>query len=389
MSCRDFQIAFVGTFPPTACGIATFTKSLRDAVVECAQSTRDAATQPRVSGEVIRLVDQPSDHLSKGVVGEWRRGDSASLLAAVEVADRYDCVILQHEFGIFGGTDGDEVVEFVRSCSVPVIVVLHTVLLAPTPRQRDIVDLLVGAADLAVVQSHAAYNRLLASQDVDPRSVTVIPHGAAANFGDPSPRHAKDEPFVLTWGLIGPGKGIEQAIRALGLLSRSGRDVPTYVVAGRTHPNVLRMEGESYRQQLKALAEDLGVGDHLILDASYRSWVSLRAMIRSATVVLLPYDNPDQVTSGVLVEAIASLRPVVATAFPHAVEILGNGAGIVVPHTDPAAIADALSEILGNDQCRLRMREAARVEAVPLLWPTVGQEYLTKVRLVAGSLVSV
>jgi glycosyltransferase involved in cell wall biosynthesis len=204
----------------------------------------------------------------------------------------------------------------------------------------------------------------------------VLPHGAVANFHGPTKDLAvADGPVLLTWGLLGPGKGIERAIQALADLPP---DVPqpTYVVAGRTHPQVVAREGERYREGLSKLAADLGVGHLVVFDDDYRDWVELRTLVRSADVVVLPYDSHDQVTSGVLVEAVASGKPVVATAFPHACEVLQSGAGIVVAHDDGAALTAAFHVLTTDPGQRRRMADAARREAVELLWPRVGERYL-------------
>ncbi len=383
---RPLRIAFVGTYPPTACGIATFTESLRSAVVQL-DSTGIETSSPRSEpAGIIRLVDQVSVEVPREVIAEWVRGSVTSVRNAARVAAEYDCVILQHEFGIYAGQDGDEVVEFLRSCRVPVIVVLHTVLASPTSSQHRVMAQILAAADLAVVQTRAARDRLLVHHGAQRARLAVIPHGAAANFDGPRSDSMPAGPVLLTWGLIGPGKGIEHVIRAVAAICSGGAVSPSYLVVGRTHPNVLAGEGERYRNYLLALADELGVRRRVRLDASYLDWTALRATVRSADVVVLPYDSRDQVTSGVLVEAMASARPVVATAFPHAVEALGSGAGTVVPHADPAALAEALQAILLSPQKSQEMCRIARAEAASFLWPRVGQEYLYRASLASEAL---
>jgi glycosyltransferase involved in cell wall biosynthesis len=205
---------------------------------------------------------------------------------------------------------------------------------------------------------------------VDPSRVVAIPHGAAANFQ--GARLDVPHPCILTWGLLGPGKGIEHVIRALAHLHAP----PTYIVAGRTHPKVLANEGERYREELQRLARELGVAGNVVFDDGYRDWPSLRALVRSADVVVLPYDSADQVSSGVLVEALAAGRPVVATPFPHAEELLAGGAGILVDHHDPIGLAGAIDAVLAHDRVARAMRAEARRAAAPLLWPSVGRAYL-------------
>ena len=170
----------------------------------------------------------------------------------------------------------------------------------------------------------------------------LIPHGAATPGAEPAGgdrRPTADPHGLLTWGLLGPGKGIEWAIDALSMLSDL-RPAPEYVIAGATHPKVRERHGEAYRDMLVDRAATAGVAGHVVFDDTYRDLESLTELIQSADLVVLPYDSRDQVTSGVLVDAVAAGRPVVSTAFPHAVELLASGAGIVVPQRDPEALAD-------------------------------------------------
>ena len=183
-------------------------------------------------------------------------------------------------------------------------------------------------------------------------------------------------PLILTWGLIGPGKGIERAIEAM----RTLHDLPMrprYLVAGQTHPKVLATHGESYRRDRIEQAERHGISSSVVFDADYRDVASLTALIQSSKVVVLPYDSKDQVTSGVLVDAIAAGRPVVATAFPHAVELLSSGAGLMVDHDDPDAMARALRRVLTRPELAAKMAAEASRLAPSLGWSVVAGEYLT------------
>jgi glycosyltransferase involved in cell wall biosynthesis len=251
--------------------------------------------------------------------------------------------------------------------------VLHTVLCDPSLHQRHILDQVMSSASLTVVQSEAARRRLIAVHGADAEQVVVVPHGAAANFVGPVLSDI-ERPAVLTWGLLGPGKGIEHGISALSLLQERSL-APVYIVAGQTHPKVLAAQGEHYRHQLQDQSRGLGIADRVYFDDSYRDWESLRALVRSVDVVLLPYDSRDQVSSGVLVEAIASGKPVVATRFPHAEELLSQGAGLTVPQGDFRAMAAALDRVLYEPGLAARMAIASRREGAALFWPTVGATY--------------
>jgi glycosyltransferase involved in cell wall biosynthesis len=181
----------------------------------------------------------------------------------------------------------------------------------------------------------------------------------------------------LTWGLLGPGKGIERVIDAMASL-KSLPNPPRYVIAGRTHPKVLATQGDRYREALVAQAKRLGVADSVSFDAVYRTPEELTALIQTATVVVLPYDSKDQVTSGVLADSLASGRPIVATAFPHAVELLGGGAGTIVAHDDPDALVAALRAVLTDPHVAASMTTQARELAPTIAWPVVVNAYISE-----------
>ncbi|HTX00274.1 MAG TPA: glycosyltransferase, partial [Acidimicrobiales bacterium] len=320
---------------------------------------------------------------SREVVAQWIAGDSASLKHALAVTASSDAVLLQHEYGLFAGPDGEEVLELVDSLTPPLVAVLHTVLLQPSPHQREILERVLASASAVVVQSEGARQRLTATHGVAPEEVLVIPHGAAENFTGPLLPYVQ-RPTVLTWGLLSRGKGIEHGIAAMARMGGQSPP-PRYIVAGQTHPKVRAAEGQRYRRELQALARRVGVDHRVQFDGKYRDWVSLRALVRSVDAVLLPYDSREQVSSGVLVEALASGKPVVATRFPHAEELLAGGAGLLVDHGDVEAMADALGRILSEPGLADEMSATARRIAQPLLWPAVGRAYRALVNRVLES----
>jgi glycosyltransferase involved in cell wall biosynthesis len=314
------------------------------------------------------------------VIGELVNGSATSVAATSELLNQSDVAIVQHDYDIYGGVDGDEVVDILGGLRIPSIVVAHTVLKNPTPHQRSVLETVATMADQVVVMSEAARQRLCLNFAIDHRKVITIAHGATVPTSPALMRSGR--PTLLTWGLLGPGKGTERVIDAMGSLRQlNGR--PRYLIAGRTHPKVLAADGEAYRDARAEQARRGGVADSVFFDATYRNVSSLTALIRSSAVVVLPYDSTDQVISGVLVDALASGRPVVATAFPHAVELLSSGAGIVVGHNDPDALASALRQLLTDPRLAGSMAAEARRLAPAMAWPVVATAYL---RLAQGIL---
>lgn len=359
------SIGFVSTYPPTVCGLASYTASLMDAV---------AGDRGSRSGlGVVGFHDATVPFLEPPSVLRHRIGDVASLRRVTSRLNSYDTVSIQHEFGIFGGSDGEEVIDLVRGLTAPTAVTFHTVLDKPSPRQRVIVDALVAHANRVVVLSTTAARRLAHRYGVDPRRIETIPHGADARFAGPS-LATGDRALALTWGLIGPGKGLEAAIEAFATLTDID-PMPRYLIAGATHPNVRHTDGETYRQGLVALARRLGLSGLVEFDDRYLDREGLARLVRSADVVVLPYQSREQVTSGVLVEAIAASKPVIATRFPHAVELLEGGAGITVAHGDTAGMSAALRLLLTDRSVRTGMEANARRLADGWFWPAIGRRY--------------
>ena len=369
MTAYDVKWGILSSSPPTACGIATFTTALGKALVR--------------RGEHVSLVrilegsDAPATSPFT-VASELLANEPDSIRRAAQALNQCDVALIQHEYGLYGGTDGDDVVAVMAQLDVPVVSILHTVLPSPTDHQRSVLNQVIGLSTCVIVMSDAAAATLQAGYVVSGASVRVIPHGAALGVVSAAPS-VDESPILLTWGLIGPGKGIEWVIDAMAYL-RDLSPLPRYVVAGRTHPKVLAYEGDIYRQSLERRVRDNAVSDIVVFDNTYRKLASLNELIASAAVVILPYDSPDQATSGVLVDAIAAGRPVIATSFPHSREMLASGAGIVVDHRNPEALSAAIRKIITNPSLADAMAHEARRIAPSLSWDGVALRYVDLAR---------
>lgn len=353
----------VTSFAPTRCGIARFSTSLASAVIPS-------------GGEIdlFRLLqtgDGPST--DPRIIFEFDPTNSTSVKRAIQLLDRYEVVVFQHEFGIYGRDDGIAVAAIVEALThAAVMVVMHTVPLHPRQRQHEIIRRLAQASISLVVPSHSARVALENVYGVRAHDVTVIPHGSSWQPLEPRVGHRSR---LLSWGLLGPGKGIERAITAVSHLPDLIEKGLTYRVVGQTHPNVVRQQGFRYRESLERLIASLGLEDVVTLDNGYKSEADLYRLVGEADAVIIPYDNREQISSGVLAEAVAAGKPIVATAFPHATELLSTGAGIVVEHDDPHMMAGAIRTLLTDDVAYRRAVTQARGLSRRLAWTEVGRRY--------------
>ncbi len=357
----------LSTYPPTVCGLATFASALE-------RGLRSLGHRVDMVGIDDGTLD--SSEFGISVAGVLSHGSPTSIQRSAAVLNACDVAVIQHEYGIYGGTDGAEVLDLIGALDVPAVVVLHTVPVQPTPGQSSILIELCSLADTVVVMTECARERLGQLYPIDRSKVITIAHGAlVANWQAQSAiTHANPRAQLLSWGLLGPGKGVERVIDAIGHLAEEGRNIH-YTVAGRTHPKVAARQGESYRASLVDRARAVGVEDLVTFDQQYRGPDQLTQFISASAIVVMAYDSTDQVTSGVLVDSIASGRPVIATAFPHAVELLGSGAGIVVPHGDQDALTSAIKAATTDDRLLWDMTNKARRLAPALSWSSIAGQY--------------
>ncbi|NQX27480.1 glycosyltransferase [Microbacteriaceae bacterium VKM Ac-2854] len=362
----DAGIGLMSTFPPTRCGLATFTDSLATALAQLRGS----------SSSVVRVMDDLAvsgsavSTSASSVSAELRAADPVSIRAAAEDLNRRDVAIIQHEYGVYGGRDGEDVLAVMALVRVPMITVLHTVLDAPTPHQKLVLERVAAASNAVVVMTDAAAGLLRRGYAMHGVRITVIPHGVPLWAPAQAPPES-DIPLVVTWGLIGPGKGIEWGIRAIGMLRDRGERV-RYAVHGQTHPKVVARSGEEYREGLQRLIAESDLADLVVLDGRYLGTAELGATVAGANAVLLPYDSRNQVTSGVLVEALAAGKSVVATRFPHAIELLTADRGVLALQEDPASMAEGLHAVLQRERVAVATPGAAPVTG----WADVAEQYL-------------
>jgi glycosyltransferase involved in cell wall biosynthesis len=366
-------IAFVGTYVPRRCGIATFTRDLRCAVAAHLPSGRCLVVALDDAGHTYDYPEEVRFHCDDGERSAFRRAAELFDLANVDV------VSLQHEYGIFGGVAGENVLELLRHTRMPVHTTLHTVLAAPSAAQRRVMDEVLHLSARLAVMTQRGRALLRDVYGIDDTRIDVIPHGIPeTEFVDPEtvkPRFGlQGRKVLLTFGLLSPSKGIEHVIGALPEIVRRHPDV-VYLVVGATHPHLLREQGERYREQLSTLAHRLGVGGHVEFHDRYVDMPDLLAFLAATDIYVTPYLNQDQITSGTLAYAFGCGKAVVSTPYWHATELLADGRGVIVPFADAAAIASETSRLLADGEQRDALRQNAYAVGREMTWSRVAARY--------------
>jgi len=372
---QGLQIACVGTYVPRQCGIATFTHDLCEAI--CAEAKRPDACQ------VIAMNDGPGGYSYPSRVRfEVRQEEPSDYRLAADFVNIHaaDVLLVQHEYGIFGGDAGSHLVGMMRDISVPIVTTMHTVLQKPEPAYRKVTHQLIDLSDRIVVMADRAVQILEDVYDAPRDKIAVIPHGIPdMPFVDPA--FYKDQfgvegrKVLLTFGLLSPGKGIEHAIRALPMIVEKHPEV-IYIVLGATHPHIRRSRGEEYRHELLRLAEELGVFEHVSFLNRYVELDELCEFLGAADVYVTPYLAEQQIVSGTLAYALGAGKAVVSTPYWYACEMLAEDRGRLVPFANPEAIAEAVNDLLDHELERQAVRKRAYLHTRPFVWREVARSYL-------------
>lgn len=368
------NVGYIGTYVPRECGIATFTADVVKSVHE----------YPFVGEPYVAAMVKPEEDLSRYrypvrfFAYETSYGDHvrmATFFNETPVA----VVNLQHEFGIFGGRDGEFICATADFLRKPLVTTLHTIMPNPKPNFREITRHLVARSAKVIVMNPLAFELLERDYKVSTRKVVLIHHGAPdVPFGEREKAKRELElsgRFVIsTFGLISRGKGLEYAIQALPQVVEKHPKV-LYLILGETHPNVRRNEGESYREELQALVQELRLENHVQFVNRYLTKSELIRYLQATDVYLTPYLNPNQIVSGTLAYAMACGKVIVSTPYLYAQALCADGRGILVNFRDPQSIADALLLLIENPRLRFEMEWNAYVYGRQMTWRAVGKQY--------------
>ncbi len=371
-------MAFVGGFAPRQCGIATFTRDVCEAVSAAAPDSQCIAGAVNDRLEGYTYPSRVRFELQEKDLDSYRRAADFLNFNNTEVL----CV--QHEFGIYGGPAGSHILALLKEVRMPVVTTLHTVLRDPNPAQRKVMEELAQRSDRLVVMARKGLEILRETYGVAEAKVDIIPHGipdipfmdssfSKAQFG------VEGRMVLLTFGLLGPGKGIEHVIEALPRIVKRHPNV-VYLVLGATHPHLVAHEGEKYRLGLERLADERGVKEHVIFHNRFVSQEDLEEFIGATDIYITPYLNEAQITSGTLACVFGAGKAVVSTPYWHAQELLADGRGILVPFRSPEGIAEGVCAFLDDPARMERTRHEAYAAGREMIWPAVAERYLESSR---------
>jgi glycosyltransferase involved in cell wall biosynthesis len=375
------RVAFVASSVPRRCGIATFTYDLINAV-------KSADPTARI---VQAAIDEPNAVRAYGAEVRWRiRQDDPRTYrdAALGInASSVDIVNVQHEFGLYGvwhdGAYDDHLKVFLESLRKPVVVTLHTVPPRPEPWARDALRAASERSDVLVVMAHTAAALLRDVYGITKEPV-IIEHGMPAI--EPRGRHrlkkqlgVEGRAIVSTFGLVDPRKGLEYVIEAMPRVIAEHPNT-LYLIVGQTHPELLRKEGEAYRNSLVAIVDRLGIRDHVKFANEYLTQRQIVDYLLATDVYVTPYLDPNQITSGTLAYALGAGKAIVSTPYLHAKEVLEDDRGILVPFRDAEQIADAVNAILGDPALKARLEQRAYDYGKGMAWPAIGRRVLALMR---------
>ncbi|MBG0767609.1 MAG: glycosyltransferase [Spirochaetaceae bacterium] len=369
------KVALVGNYIPRQCGIAVFTADLLNALTREQPDMEIWAAVINDQMEGYAYPDQVRFEINQRSITDYR------LAADFLNINKVDIVCLQHEFGIFGGTDGAHIIELLENLQAVRVTVLHTVLLEPSPGQLAIIKRIGQLSDKIVVMSAKAKDILQQVYHIHPDKITIIPHGVPdVPFVDPyfyKDRFGlENRQLLLTFGLLSPNKGIETMIDALPRIVKEHPNV-IYIVLGATHPHEKKQRGETYRLSLQRKARDLGVSNNILFDDRFVSLPELLEFMGAADVYISPYLNKEQITSGTLAYALGCGKATVSTPYWYAEELLGEGRGMLVPFNDTPAMADAVNELLANEPKRQAMRKKAYTYGRTMIWKEAARNYVS------------
>lgn len=376
---KQINISFVSTYIPRQCGIATFAHDLANAVVDLMGEKLSDGRPVSITA----LSDNPEGYKYppevKFEINDQEINDYKEAAYFLNHSQS-ELISLQHEFGIFGGEYGANIVSLMQNIDKPVVTTFHTILENPLPEQLSLIKEICGYSSYVVVLSKRASRMLQSIYRVPEEKIYFIPHGAPdVPFIDPAYYKDKfnliDRKVLMTFGLLGPGKGLEDVLSSLPKVVKKFPDV-AFIILGATHPNVKRDFGEGYRHTLENYVQKNSLQNNVIFINRFVSLKELLEFLLMSDIYISPYHNKNQIVSGTLTYAIACGKAIISTPYWYAEDVLKNETGVLVPFKDPAAFSESINDLLGSESKRNRLRKNAYDKGRDMIWSVVASKYI-------------
>ncbi|NPV89646.1 MAG: glycosyltransferase [Firmicutes bacterium] len=368
---RMRNIAFLSTYPPRECGIATFTQDL---VMELGRVS--LLNKPKV----VAVSNNDYNYDDNVIIGLWQHDREDYFKTALDInKTNIELLVMEHEYGIFGGEAGEFVLDFVENLRIPLITTLHTVLSSPSAKQEQVLRTLGEKSAKVVTMAQNTKPLLEAVYGIEPSKIEVIHHGVP--YRNPESRDRLKEKqglngrsVISTFGLLSPGKGLEYAIEAIAQIAKEHKDI-VYLILGQTHPCVKKEAGEEYRKKLMEMVEKLGINEHVRFVDKYLSKDEIIRYLQMSDIYMTPYLNKDQAVSGTLAYAIGYGRIVISTPYSYAREMLADGRGLLAEFCDANSLAKNIKYILENPEAKKEMERRTLSAGRTMMWRHVAKQY--------------
>lgn len=371
VSNRMRNVAFLSTYPPRECGLATFTQDL----------VRELDNITLINKPKIIAVSNGVYDYDERVFLELEQYDRESYKDIAEKINvsNIELLVIEHEYGIFGGESGEYLLDLVENLEIPFITTLHTVLPSPTEKQRQILKVLGEKSEKVVIMAKNTVGILEDVYDIDPEKIEVIHHGVPFRIMEPREKLKeksgyKNKYIISTFGLISPGKGLEYGIEAIAKVAKKYKDV-IYLILGQTHPCIKKESGESYREKLINLVNSLGVQENVKFINKYLTKDEIIHYLQMSDIYMTPYLGKDQAVSGTLAYAVGYGRVIVSTPYSYAKEMLSEGRGMLAEFKDSDSLAECICYVLDNPQKKKEMEQKTLNVGRTMMWGNVANQY--------------
>ncbi|MCM1567689.1 MAG: glycosyltransferase [Dehalobacter sp. 4CP] len=363
------KLTFLSTYPPRECGLATFTEDLMNEI------DKIGSFRPNVIA-----VTNTEEYEDSRVAAKLSQHDRASYFQTARWANTHTgLLVIEHEYGIFGGECGEYILDLAKNLTIPFIITTHTVLTNPSPKQRIVLHELGRLSAMVVTMAESAVPLLIRTYGIEPSKITVIAHGVPSliikSREELKVRHGLENKQVISsFGLLSPAKGLEYGIEAVAKVV-SEHESLVYLVLGKTHPCVKAQNGESYRESLITLAQRLGVGNNIRFIDKYLTKEEVMTYLKLSDIYMTPYLSKEQAVSGTLAYAVGCGRVVVSTPYRYAQELLGNGRGMLAEFSDSDSLASCIRDVLESPLRKKEMERKTFAVGQTMTWAKVAGRY--------------